>query len=82
MAADRLNRKIHPAGRPMKKQEVLSLLDHFPDEVDTEELMHRLYLKEKLRRAEEAIAARDVLSSEEVATETEQWFPSNGPVQP
>ncbi len=66
----------------MKKQEVLALLDHFPDEVDTDELMHRLYLKEKLRRAEEAIAAGDVVSSEEVDKEIERWFASNGPVQP
>jgi hypothetical protein len=59
----------------MKKQEVLELLDEFPeDEVDPEELIHRLYLKEKLERAEEAVRSGDLLSHEELVERSQQWF--------
>jgi hypothetical protein len=36
----------------MTKQEVQAILDRFPEQVDTEQLMAELYLKAKLDRAE------------------------------
>ena len=58
----------------MKKQEVLELLDEFPEEIDSEELIHRLYLKEKLERAEEAVRSGDLVSHDEVVKRSQQWF--------
>jgi hypothetical protein len=58
----------------MKKQEVLDLLNRFPDEVNAEDLMHGLYLKAKLDQAEAAVERGDVLSHEEVLKRTDQWF--------
>ena len=56
----------------MKKQQVLELLDDFPEEVDSEELIRRLYLKEKLERAEEAVRSGDLLSHDEVVKRSQQ----------
>ena len=58
----------------MKKQEVLDILDHLPDQVDPEQLMHELYLKAKLERAESAVAAGDVISHDEVVKRSREWF--------
>lgn len=58
----------------MKKQELLNLLDQFPDDVDTDELMHRLYLKANLAQAEAAVESGDVLSQEEVVNRSREWF--------
>lgn len=58
----------------MKKQEVLSLLDRLPDPLDPEQLMHELYVKAKIERAEEAIARGDVVAHEEVVRRSREWF--------
>ena len=57
----------------MKKQEVLDLLNQFPDEVNAEDLMYGLYLKAKLDQAEAAVESGDVLSHEVVVKRTQQW---------
>jgi predicted transcriptional regulator len=62
----------------MQKQEVLSILDHLPDPLDPEELMHELYLKAKIDRAEAAIARGEVVSQEEVERRSREWFASSG----
>lgn len=62
----------------MKKQAVIELLDTFPSEVDTEELIYRLYLKAKLERAEADIKAGKTISHEEVCRQTREWFKSSG----
>lgn len=49
----------------MKKQEVLSILDNLPEELDPEQLMHELYLKARLERAEAAIRQGEVVSHDE-----------------
>lgn len=48
------------------KQEVFELLGQLPDEVDIEELIYRLYLREKLAAAEADITAGRTLSAEAV----------------
>jgi hypothetical protein len=50
----------------MHKEEVLELVRQLPDEVDTEELIYRLYLLEKLETVEADLAAGRTLSAEEV----------------
>ena len=58
----------------MKKQELLELIDQLPDDVDPEELIHKLYLKAKLERAEAAVANGDVVPQQEVVKRSDEWF--------
>jgi hypothetical protein len=58
----------------MQKQEVLSLLERLPDPLDPEQLMHELYVKAKIERAEEAIARGDVITHQEVVRRSQEWF--------
>jgi hypothetical protein len=58
----------------MNKQEVLDIIDHFPEQIDPEQLMTELYLKAKLDRAEAAVARGEVVSQEEVVQRSRQWF--------
>lgn len=48
------------------KEAVLELVRQFPDDVDVEELIYRLYLRAKLEAAEADIAAGRTLSAEDV----------------
>ena len=58
----------------MDKQDVLTLLDRLPDPLDPEQLMHELYLRAKIVRAEEAIARGEVDSHEEVVRRSQEWY--------
>lgn len=58
----------------MNKQEVQTILDHFPEQVDTEQLMAELYLKAKLDHAEAAVIRGEVLTQAEVVERSRQWF--------
>jgi hypothetical protein len=57
----------------IRKEEVLELVRQLPDEVDVEEVIYRLYLREKLAVAEEDIATGRTLSSEEVREQARTW---------
>ena len=57
----------------MQKNEVLELVRQLPDEVDLEEVIYRLYLREKLAAAEADIAAGRTLSSEAVREQARAW---------
>ena len=57
----------------MQKDEVLELVRQLPDDVDLEEVIYRLYLREKLAAAEADIAAGRILSSEEVREQAHTW---------
>ena len=50
----------------LRKKEVLDLVRGMPENVDVEELIYRLYLREKMERAEKDIAAGRTYSTEEV----------------
>ncbi len=50
----------------LPKKEVLDLIHRMPAKVDIEELIYRLYLREKLERAEQDIAAGRTYTTEEV----------------
>jgi len=58
----------------MKKQEVLAILDRLSDPLDPERLMHDLYLKAKIERAEEAVGRGELVSQEEVVRQSQKWF--------
>lgn len=55
------------------KDEVLALVKHLPDEIDIEDLIYRLYLREKLATAEADIAAGRTLSAKEVRDQSVKW---------
>lgn len=57
----------------IRKEEVLDLLRTLPDEVDIEEIIYRLYLREKLAAAEADIAAGRTVSAAEARKQAEQW---------
>lgn len=56
------------------KDQVLDMIKDFPNEVDVDEFMYRLYLKEKLETAEEDVREGRVISHEDVVKETSKWF--------
>jgi len=56
------------------KQQVLDLIKDLPDEVDVDELMYRLYLRQKLEAAEEDVREGRLVAHEEVIQETSKWF--------
>ena len=58
----------------MRKQDVLTLLEGFPEEFDADLLMERIYLRLKLDKAEEDIRNGNVISDEDFEKETQQWF--------
>ena len=57
----------------MQKDEVLELVRQLPDDVDLEEVIYRLYLREKLAATEADSAAGRTLSSEEVREQAHTW---------
>ena len=57
----------------MHKEDVLEWARQLPDEIDVEEVIYRLYLREKLAAAEADIAAGRTLSPEEVRKQARTW---------
>jgi hypothetical protein len=58
----------------IEKQEIYKLMEDLPEQVEIEEVIHRLYLREKLEAAEEDIREDRVLSHDDVVAETRRWF--------
>ena len=58
----------------MKKHDVLALLHEMPDDIDTDDLMYRLYLRHKIEVAEDAAEAGDVMSQDEVMRRSDAWL--------
>ncbi len=58
----------------MKKTDVLDLLRDMPEEIDADELIYRLYLRQKLEASESAVDSGNVLSHEEVVRRSEEWL--------
>jgi len=56
------------------KKQVLEIVKDLPEEVDIDEIMHRLYLRKKLEAAEQDVREGKVVSHEEVVKETSNWF--------
>ena len=57
----------------LSKDEVLELVKGFPETVDVEELIYRLYLREKLAPAELDIKEGRTLSAEEARARAKEW---------
>jgi len=57
----------------ISKGEILELVNQFPDQVEIEELIYRLYLRGKLEAAEADIAAGRTLSTEDLRSESAKW---------
>lgn len=56
------------------KQQVLDLIKDLPEEVDIDEVIYRLYLRQKLEAAEKDVHEGRLISQEEVIKETSKWF--------
>lgn len=56
------------------KQQVFELIKDLPEEVDVDEIMYRLYLRQKLETAEKDVRKGRIISHEEVVRETSKWF--------
>jgi hypothetical protein len=56
------------------KQQILRLIKDLPDKVDIDEVMYRLYLRQKLEAAEKDARRGRLVSHEEVVKETSKWF--------
>jgi hypothetical protein len=56
------------------KQQVFDLIKDLPDELDIDEIMYRLYVRQKLETAEKDVQQGRIISHEEVVRETSKWF--------
>ena len=58
----------------MKKSDMVELLEGMPEEIDAEEFIYRIYLNEKIKASEAAVAGGDVLSHDEVVRLNDEWL--------
>ena len=58
----------------MKKNDVLALLREMPEDIDTDDLMYRLYLRQKLEAAEAAAETGDIIPHDEVVRRSDAWL--------
>ena len=66
----------------MKKQELLEILERFPEDIDPEQLMHDLYLRAKIEKAELAVDQGKTVTQQQVIEQTREWFKSSGQSPP
>jgi len=55
------------------KQEALRTINALPDDADMDEIMYRLYIVDKIRKGQQAIEDKKVLSSAELKQQIETW---------
>ncbi len=55
------------------KQEALEAIQRLPDNVDTEEIIYRLYVLENIRRGQQDAAEGKTQSAEEVLKDIQSW---------
>lgn len=55
------------------KQEALEAIQRLPDNVDTEEMIYRLYVLENIRRGQQDAAEGRTEPAEEVLKDIESW---------
>jgi predicted transcriptional regulator len=58
---------------PTAKQEALEAIQRLPDDVDTEEMIYRLYVLENIRRGQQDAAEGKTQSAEEVLQAIQSW---------
>ena len=66
----------------MKKHEVMEILEQFPDDIDPEQLMHDLYLRAKIEKAESAVDQGRTVTQQQVVEKSREWFKSSGQSPP
>ena len=55
------------------KQKALEAIQRLPDDVDTEEMIYRLYVLENIRRGQQDAAEGKTESAEEVLKDIQSW---------
>ena len=55
------------------KQEALEAIQRLPDDVDTEEMIYRLYVLENIRRGQQDAAEGKTESAEAVLKDVQSW---------
>lgn len=55
------------------KQEALEAIQRLPDDVDTEEMIYRLYVLENIRRGQQDAAEGKTESAEKVLKDIQSW---------
>ncbi len=55
------------------KQEALEAIQRLPDDVDTEEMIYRLYVLENIRRGQQDATEGKTESAEEVLKDIQSW---------
>lgn len=55
------------------KLEALNTIDQLPEDVDIDEIMYRLYVLDKIRKGQEAIAQGETITSEELKGDIDSW---------
>ena len=56
------------------KHQVIDMIKDLPEQIDVEELMYRLYLREKIESAEEEVKADRLITHNELLKEISSWF--------
>ena len=56
------------------KNRLLEMVNELPEEIDIDEMIYRLYLRQKLEASEKDIKEGRVISHEDVVKETDKWF--------
>lgn len=55
------------------KQEVLETIGKLPDDADMDEIMYRLYVLDKTRKGQEAVAQGQTIGSDDLRQEIDTW---------
>ena len=55
------------------KQEVLKVINQLPEDADMDEIMYRLYVLDKIKKGQEAVAQAETLTSEQLKQEIDGW---------
>lgn len=55
------------------KQEAIESIRSLPDDADIDEIMYRLYVLDKVRKAREAIDAGQTLTTDDLGREIDEW---------
>ncbi len=55
------------------KQEVLKVINQLPEDADMNEIMYPLYVLDKIKKGQEAVAQAETLTSEQLKQEIDGW---------
>jgi hypothetical protein len=60
-------------GMESLKQEALNVISKMPDTAEIDDIMHRLYVIDKVRKGREAVRRKETISIEDLKKEMESW---------